>query len=320
MLSAQLGNSEEQAHFHLGLFDNMANFSHSLDGVGQSFLGLAKALDCQKAAASDMAHESAQSGDSLAKMSENLGVLFERIDAASASVVTLHDQASQIGGIILLIKEIADLTNLLALNAAIEAARAGEAGRGFAVVADEVRKLAERTSHATREITVLVGQIQVQTKQVKDLMEQGAGVAQHCSQDSRAATSGMLRVQTGAKEMEAAISRAAQVSNIELANLEELGLKLAIYKVCMGTTTLNPEDLPGHMECRLGLWYYGDDDPLAAMPAFRAMETPHRAVHTHAVEALQCFKSHDLAGVLQAIAAMEQANLAVMDKMSELLE
>ncbi|MTJ01846.1 methyl-accepting chemotaxis protein [Idiomarina piscisalsi] len=110
--------------------------------------------------------------------------LAHEIQGASQVIDQLSENSSNIGGILDVIRGIADQTNLLALNAAIEAARAGEQGRGFAVVADEVRTLASRTQESTEEIQDMIENLQTDSKRAVEVMNRGREQAELSVQQS----------------------------------------------------------------------------------------------------------------------------------------
>jgi methyl-accepting chemotaxis protein len=102
----------------------------------------------------------ARNGDQTVQRAQDAIVSIKRqVDLIVGHMLDLGKKSQQAGGILEIINELAEQTNILAINATIEAAGAGESGRRFAVVADEIRKLADRVGGSTKEIRGLIEDI-----------------------------------------------------------------------------------------------------------------------------------------------------------------
>jgi methyl-accepting chemotaxis protein len=173
-------------------------------------------------AAKEAGDKAAEGGKVVLKTIEGMNKISEVVKKSAETVHALGKSSDQIGEIAQVIDDIADQTNLLALNAAIEAARAGEQGRGFAVVADEVRKLAERTTKATKEIASMIRQIQTDTANAVNSMEEGTREVERGKEMANRAGSSLNEIVNASQKVLDIIAQVAAASEEQSTTAEEI--------------------------------------------------------------------------------------------------
>jgi len=135
----------------------------------------------------------------------------------------LGDRSQEINSAVNLINTIAERTHILALNASMHAASAGEAGRGFAVVADEVQRLAESSRDATAQIATLVKNIQVETSETVNTMNDtitqvvaGSRLAQQAGEEMQLTQKNTAELVAQMREIaEKTLSQVSEIRNME---------------------------------------------------------------------------------------------------------
>jgi CHASE3 domain sensor protein len=174
----------------------------------------------------------ARAGDAtVQKAHDSVVTIRKQVDLIVSHMLDLGKKSQQIGGILEIINELSEQTNILSINASIEAVGAGDAGKRFGAVAEEIRKLADRVGGSTKEIRALIEEMRASVNSTVMSTETGSKAVDAGMQQFREVAASFRNITTvvvtaseAAREIELSTkqqSTAVEQVNIAIANVSQ---------------------------------------------------------------------------------------------------
>lgn len=331
-----LGTIEKNNHFIVRnrLVSEMQglNTVHMLRNLRLSQSDLSR-INGELSGVDDQSRENAEKAHASAEVVEHLTRSLERtqqlVREGNTSIQEMDRMGEEISGVLGLINQIAEKTNLLALNASIEAARAGEHGRGFAVVADEVKTLAQNTKQATDEIARVVEHFRSDSTTMLENSGEIATMTEEVTGEIHGLRERFREFSDSAQQTHSAVDFAANVAFVSLVKVDHLIYKQNGYQAFRdGRESEAAQAVEvDHHHCRLGRWYDTEGaDKFGDLQAFHRLSEPHQQVHDNMRRILDLLDENwetdpDLQNqILETYRREEEISEAVLSGLDALIE
>jgi len=214
------------------LASSTAEISASLRSLMVTSQQIARASGQVLGVAEETKARATEGGATVHRSKETIAGIQRRVELIARQMTELDKNSKEISGVLVLIDELAEQTNILAINATIEAAGAGDYGRRFSIIGNEIRKLADRVSGSTREVRALIGGVQRSTESALITTRDGSIAVDHGAHEFMEVLTVFDRIDeriaaTAEAAREIDRSTQQQISAVEQVNDEILGIMAA---------------------------------------------------------------------------------------------
>ncbi|MCM0757949.1 methyl-accepting chemotaxis protein [Sporomusa sphaeroides DSM 2875] len=109
------------------------------------------------------------------------------------------------------------------------------------------------------------------------------------------------------------------VGLLEQAKSDHLLWKMRVSNMLKGIERVDDRELTQHTDCRLGKWYFGEDNRFKNDADFQAIDEPHRQVHDNAREAVAALREGDRKRAEAALARLTKSSDRVLKLLDRLI-
>lgn len=109
---------------------------------------------------------------------------------------------------------------------------------------------------------------------------------------------------------------------LNLSKTDHILWKWRIYNMFLGLETIDPKDVIGHRNCRLGKWYFNENtkERCGRFSSYQVLDEPHQRVHESARKAAEAHLNGDIATAEKYLASLENASKEVLQLINQLID
>jgi len=230
--------------------------------------------------------------------------ILESVDVANRQVANIAAASQEIaassGDLVASIESVSAVVE--ENTAATEEMAAGsaevmEAIETMVSISEENAAAVEEVSAATEEVSAQVEEVAASAESLNELAEQ-------------------LTITIGQFKLDEAGGIATQIELFKQAHLRWVDKLSAMMA---GQLSFSDHELDDHTQCTLGQWYYdGGGKRFRQLPAFRALEEPHQALHRMVHQVIQAYNRNDRSEAQAGLAQVKTLSQEIVSKLDDL--